>query len=491
MNKTTFFTVLISILTFFLFSCYTTTTEYEEDGPFEDAIRTAAEARGLKLPLNDEEFEQLPIELQEFEVAYELLDLFYLYAHMKHELGDRNDYFAKAGYIPLYQDYPAEFRDIYYMFDQMSCPFTNYFDPSFYEAISDLLFYSDYGVGFGVRLDTIEHAPNAEAVIANVYPQGPAKDAGLMEGDIIVSIDRKSVTRSTFEQIETTSKDGDVYQFDILRGEDTLTVDITASQVQAPTVFVNYRGDIPIITITEFTDTTTMVTGTYGEFKEALEQTAGAKATIINLADNGGGSVKLCEPMAAEFLPENTVLGYAISAEIDSSRNDYKQRIDTTIMVPSDFGKTGDGIAKDRYVVFIENGETASCSELMISAVTAARNAPVVGTRSYGKGIGQYYIPTVAGGFAGVTSVQFLDKNRDSYHTFGIEPDVVKTTLKESVDEAFRIAEEATMVRTAGYGDSPTGHFPALTRKVGGKPQLNRRDHFGAFKVIKSPIHSK
>lgn len=490
MNKTTFFTILISVFSIFLFSCHTKVTDSNDDGPFEEAVIAAAEARGLTLPLDEEEFGQLPIELQEFEEAYELLDLFYLYAHMKKELGDRNDYFAKARTIPAYRGIPPEYGDIYYMFDQMSCPFTNYFDPSYYEAIADLLYYSDYGIGFGIRLDTIEHAPDANAVIANVYPKGPAKDAGLKEGDIIVSIDRKSVTRSSFEEIETNSKADEVYQFEIIRGEDTISMDLIAAQVQAPTVFVNYRGEIPMITITEFTDTTTMITGTYGEFKEALEQTAGAKATIINLADNGGGSVNLCEAMAAELLPENTILGYAISAEIDSSRNDYKQRIDTTIMMPADFEKEGDGIAKDRYIVFIENGETASCSELLISAVTAARNAPVVGTRSYGKGIGQYYIPTIAGGFAGVTSVQFLDKNMDSYHTFGIEPDVVKPILKDAVDEAFRIAEEATMVRTAGYGDSPTGHFPALARKAG-KPQLNRRDHFGAFKVIKSPVHSK
>ena len=47
------------------------------------------------------------------------------------------------------------------------------------------------------------------------------------------------------------------------------------------------------------------------------------------------------------------------------------------------------------------------------------------------------------------------------------------------------------MVRTAGYSNTPTGHFPALTRKIGGKPQFNRRDHFGAFKVKKSPIKGR
>ena len=106
MNKTTFFTILISVFSIFLFSCHTKVTDSNDDGPFEEAVIAAAEARGLTLPLDEEEFGQLPIELQEFEEAYELLDLFYLYAHMKKELGDRNDYFAKARTIPHTEGFP-------------------------------------------------------------------------------------------------------------------------------------------------------------------------------------------------------------------------------------------------------------------------------------------------------------------------------------------------------------------------------------------------
>lgn len=489
MNKTKIFILFVSIFSFLFVSCTPVSTdEREDEGAFENALREAARERRLKLPLSDKDFEKLPIELQEFELTYELLDLFYLYAHMKSELGGRNDYFEQSAGTP-YAKLP--FGDIYFMFSQMSCPFTNYYDPSYADEISDALYYSDYGVGFGFRLDTIEHNLNDEAVIANVYPAGPAKDAGLKDGDVIVSIDSKTVTREKVESLELSSKEGDIFTFVIARDQELDTIEIKASQVKAPTVYVNYRGDIPMITVTEFTDTTITDAGTYGEFKEALEKTAGAKATIINLADNGGGSVDHCESMAAEFLPKNTLLGYSISAEIDSSKYDYKQRIDTTAMYASDFYKTEGGMAQDRYVVFIENGGTASCAELMISAVTAVRNAPVVGTRSYGKGIGQYYFPTAAGGFAGVTSSQFMDQNKESYHTFGIEPDVVRIKLKDAVDAAFEIAEEGTLVRTAGYSSTPSGHFPALARSTAVRQNFNRRDHFGAFQVKKFPRYLK
>lgn len=496
MNKTKVIFLLLPIFSLFLISCTATSAgNDDEDGPFEDAIREAAREKGLQLPLSEDDFEKLPLELQEFELTYELLDMYYLYGHMKDELGSRNDYYAKAKGTP-YEALP--YGDIYYMFDQMSCPFTNYFDPSLYDRLTDLLYYSEYGVGFGFRLDTIEHTPNESAVISNVYPDGPAKKAGLMDGDIIVSVNNIDATREYIEHLEESCKNGDTYEFVIERGSEIDTVYLVAGQTQAPTVFVNYRGDIPMITITEFTDTTIMNSGTYGEFKEALQQTEGAKATIINLADNGGGSVDHCESMAAELLPKETLLGYTISAEIDSSKDMvgnvfYEQIIDTSKMYASTYEKTEGGSAKDRYIVFIENGNSASCAELMIAAVTNARNAPVVGTRSFGKGIGQFYIPTIAGGYAGITNVQFLDKNKNTYHAYGIEPDVIKTNLKDAVDAAFEIAKEGTMVRTAGYSDTPSGHF-ALTRRTAtfkDPRNLTRRDYFGAFRIKKHPRHSK
>ena len=121
----------------------------------------------------------------------------------------------------------------------------------------------------------------------------------------------------------------------------------------------------------------------------------------------------------------------------------------------------------------------------MIAAVTNARNAPVVGTRSYGKGIGQFYIPTIAGGYAGITNVKFLDKDKNTYHAYGIEPDVTKPNLREAVNAAFEIAEEGTMVRTAGYSSTPSGNFALARRAPTFKDprNLNRRDYFGAYRI--------
>lgn len=441
-----------------------------------EKILQEAEDKGLEL-------EDLPIELQEFIMNYQLLDIFYINAHTQKELDDPGVYYGKAKET-LFRNYP--FADVYYMFNKMSCLFTQYYDPSYYEELSQALFYSDKGSGFGMDYDTLNFTTLENAVVANVYLNGPADKAGIEVGDTLLTIDdqKASTFYITYSEADVSKKSS---TFTLKRGDDTITVPVTKDEFTAPSVLINYINDIPIITITSFVDTTTLLTGTYGEFKEALKRTGDAKATIINLADNGGGSVDHCMPMAAELLPKNTVLGYTLSTDIDSSGIDYSQRIDTTVTMPQDFDITRDGLAKDRYIVFVQNGQTASCSELMISAVTTSRNAPVVGTQSYGKGIGQYYFETIAGGFSGITGCKFFDKNMKSYHSYGIQPDIIVRETRDALFKAYEIASAGTYARTAGYSTKPSGNFAAALKKSAQPGKASIRENFGAFKVKKAP----
>lgn len=451
----------------------------DDDNAFQKALADAY-AKG------DRSLDYAPIELQEFVMNYQLLDLFYINAHTMHELDKPDAYYGKAEGT-LFGTLP--FGDVYYMFNQMSCLFTNYFDPSRYEQMAKMLYYSDEGSGFGMDYDTLNNTGTLMAVVANVYLNGPAYKAGIMEGDTLLTINGvEAILENVTSTEEKLPKNGEA-AITLKRGADVIDVSVTKQEFISPSVYVNYIKDIPVITITGFVDTTTLLTGTYGEFKEALKRTEGAKATIINLADNGGGSVDHCMPMAAELLPRHTVLGYTIETNIDSSRGDYRQKIDTTVTMPEDYGMTEDGIAMDRYIVFVQDGGTASCSELMISAVAASKNTPVVGTQSYGKGIGQYYFETIAGGFSGVTSSKFFDKRMKSYHSYGIEPDFVVKGTKASLLKAYEIASEGTYVRTAEYSSKPSGNFAMALKRT--QPEANIRESFGAFKVKKAPKFHK
>lgn len=475
--KTNHFLLILSTLSLFMVSCNTLNSRSED---------TIDDFLANHRIYNDRDFYEAPIELKEFATNYQYLDLFYINAHTKHELGKPEDYYGRSEGT-LFEKLP--FGDVYYMYNQMSCLFTNYYDPTYYEQIAGQLFYSEKTTGFGMDYDTLNRSEIMNAVVANVYLNGPADKAGIKVGDTLLTINDKEADIYTIMLEENSSVKKTPVNISLKRGDDTISVSVANESYLTPSVFINYIGDIPIITVTEFVDTTTILSGTYGEFKEALKRTEGARATIINLADNGGGSVDHCMPMAAELLPKNTVLGYTVEANIDSSRDNYRQRIDTTITLPSDFGLTEDGAAKDRYIVFVQNDQTASCSELMISAVTASKNAPVVGTQSYGKGIGQFYFETVAGGICGITGLQFYDKNMKSYHSYGIEPDFIEHDTKKALFKAYEIASEGSYVRTAGYSPRQSGNFAMALKRS--QPGTNVREAFGAFKVKQAPKFSK
>lgn len=462
-------------LSFMLTSCLSSTSSDSDE--YTKAIDKYGKA--------DENFSNRPITLAEFELNYVMLDLFYLHAHTKHELGDPGEYYGQ-GENTIFAKRP--FADTYLMYNRMSCKFTNYFDPEYVSQISleDQLFYSESNVGFGFLLDTLNQSSTGLAVIEDVFLNGPAEAAGFQEGDTLLTIDDESALRSIVERAEKRSKDKEKHTFVVKRQSDTLELKLTAASFMHPTVYVTHKGSIPIITITEFTDTTNLTSGTYGEFVKALEKTKDSKAIVIDLANNGGGSVDHCMPMSAELLPKNTTLGYSVEAAIDSSKRSYKQKIDTVKIAPSDYGITDEGIASDRYVVFVQDGNTASCSELMISSVSASKNTPVVGTQSYGKGIAQLYFQTIAGGYCGITNGQLYDKNMRSYHSYGIEPDIKIEDHREALLKAVEIASEGTYKRTAGYSAKPSGNFfAALARES--SSQFNRLENFGAFKVRPIP----
>lgn len=369
----------------------------------------------------------------EFEFNYLLLKYFYYKADT--ELATSSYYTEYAGG----SDYAGkEYADTRYMYSQMSDLFTRYFTPAYYNYIMTLLTQSESEKNIGMAVD-------ASLKVKYVYPNGSAAGTGIKRGDSVLTVNSVPISSYSIYEELVDSSTTTLFAIQFQRGDSTFTVSLLKTEILLPTVYLDSIGGIPVITVTEFTDSTSDPKGTDHEFERVLSETEGATATVLDLRGNGGGSVDKCVAMAEALLPKNDTAIIMISTDLDSVK--MKQVMDTTYEIAS-----STGIGNGRYYVLLLDTGSASCTEAFAAAITSNLQAPIVGMTSYGKGIGQYYVTTYAGGIAGITSLHIFDKNGQSYHTYGILPDYEISDPDSALAKAVELAKGATVKRTAGYG---------------------------------------
>ena len=352
------------------------------------------------------------------------------------------------------------YYDICYMYNQMADPFTQYFDPNVAELVLKNVMETEEILGIGAEVKQVFDTEENYLVITEVYPNSPSAKAGLHEGDIIVTIGGIPITTVDNYDRMCTGQKGSTLQIVVNRDGQNITTAVTLDVFHVPSVKVHYEGSIPVIEILEFSGTTSNEKGTYGEFLEALQKTAGAKSTIIDLRRNPGGDTDHCNNVSGELLSQGDTIITDVVTDIDSVQGEdgwkYIQVFDTIT-----YTANHDGIGRDRYYVLMESDSSASCAEIVLSAISVNKKSPIVGVTSYGKGIGQGVISKESGieGLALITMLQGVDKNGNSYHDLGIVPDYPIIDPDEQMAKAVELATEMTAIRTAGYGTEKLYHF--------------------------------
>lgn len=412
---------------------------------------------GYNSSYNDDPITDVDYEMYE---NYLYLDVFYSYGHIDNELGEFEDYYKKGSITSDGWSYCTQkYGNVCYMYHQMQDNFTRYFDPNYAEQVLSMLMETEDIVGIGAEAKS----KNDTLFVSAVYDDSPAEKAGLEEGDVILHINGKTPSEETFEKYSNGTSGGSVV-LEIARNDSTFKLDIRFEAFKAPTVFLSYEDSIPVIRIDQFVPNTVSDSGSYGEFVRMLRKTSDAKSTIIDLRGNPGGDGAQCNNISAELLSKGDTIIIDIETNVDStySRGEYEyfQKFDTTTYIASE-----DGIGKGRYYVFLADSNSASCAEVMLSSITVNLKTPVVGQISYGKGIGQYILPTSGNGLALISGLRTFDKDWGIYHRFGIAPDYPIDDPEKQMAKAVELAKEATEKRTAGYGTVSTGHFAKKARQ--------------------------
>lgn len=294
--------------------------------------------------------------------------------------------------------------------DALGDPYSVYYNA---EETQDL-FESAEGEYTGIGVVFSQNIETKISTAIQIY-DGPAKEAGLKEGDILYKVDGEDV--STDDLSNTVKKiKGEEYttvEITVLRGSNAeeVTLTIERRKIQVETVVSEMKdGNVGYIRITEF-DTVTM-----DQFEEALQELEdqGMEGLIVDLRSNPGGNLQTVVDMLDLILPEGTVV---------YTEDKYGNQ---------DVYKSDEAHQFTKPLVVLVNGNSASASEIFAGAVQDYGVGTIMGTTTYGKGIVQQVIKLDEETSVKLTISEYFTPNGRSIHGKGIEPDV---EVKYSYDE--------------------------------------------------------
>lgn len=293
-------------------------------------------------------------------------------------------------------------------------PYSAYMTAEEYDSYEDSITGEFEGIGIVFSTDN-----DGNFTVIQVIADSPAEKAGLKSGDILLKADGKSY--DTMEELSAAikGKAGTKVTITYLRDEKEYDVEIERAKIIDVTVESEILdGNIGYIAISGFE-------GHTGEdFQAALDEMEEKKVNglVIDLRDNGGGTVASCIEVTDALMGESTIV---------TMEDRYGQSEEYT----SDKEKTS-----LPYVVLV-NENSASAAEIMAAAVKDNTDNPVVGTTTFGKGIVQMTGDIGDGSALKLTIMQYFSPDGTVIHQKGVKPDyVVKnngdvdTQLKKAIE---------------------------------------------------------
>jgi len=290
-------------------------------------------------------------------------------------------------------------------------------------------------VGVGIEVGS----RNNEGYLQVVAPlaSSPAEEAGIQPGDLLLSVDDFPTTALSKDEVLAVLRgpSGSIIKADVRDVQGiTRTVELERRRLPQPPLDLHFldaeRGrEIAYIRLRYFSSSASK------ELEKALKESEyrGVDALVVDLRNNPGGTFEEAIADAALFLENkysivSTVRNYAdneplrknphaisnlsVSRRLNVKDNEYyvgAQKISNLTQVP---------------IALILNKGSASGSEVLAGALHDHHRAKIIGEKSFGKGVIQYFFPLGDGSGLKLTVAKYVTPaGHDISLEGGLEPD--------------------------------------------------------------------
>jgi carboxyl-terminal processing protease len=299
-------------------------------------------------------------------------------------------------------------------------PYTVYLSPKETQAFEEKQ--SGQYSGIGAALEKGKQG----LVITSVFAGSPAAKAGLMPGDIIVTVDGEPTADAAIEASIARIKgaEGTHVKLGIKpkAGGPVKTMDIVRRRIEFP------------------------------ETRRKMERVGGKKVGYVQLYEFGGFAARdvrreiqaLAHNGAQSFILDLRYNGGGLLSQAVDVTGIFQTGVVTStegLHSPKEVLETNGPVATQLPLVLLVNGYSASASEIVTGALKDHQRAEIIGTHTFGKGLVQSIISLGNGAALKLTTAVYLTPNGTDINKRGITPDiVVRDDPKTKKDEQLQAA---------------------------------------------------
>jgi len=287
------------------------------------------------------------------------------------------------------------------MVDSLGDRWSYYMSAEEYQSYLEQMSNSYVGIGVTIRVREDEKGLDIISVTAG----GPAEEAGVLAGDIIIKVDGQSIAGMNTTEVKKRiqGKAGTSVTLTVLRDGAEKEIPVVRRQIQTPVATATLlEGAIGLVTIENFDSR--CASETIAAIESLLQQ--GAKKLIFDVRNNPGGYKNELVKVLDYLLPEGLIF-----------RSEY---YDGQITEDS-----SDAKCLDLPMAVLVNGNSYSAAEFFAAALKDYDKAVIVGEQTCGKGYFQSTFQLLDGSAVGLSIGKYFTPKGENLAGIGITPDKV------------------------------------------------------------------